>query len=923
MSLGIFLPLRLAESADVCLIVEGAYPYVAGGVSSWIDGLIRRQPSTRFSVVAILPEAPAPVAKYKFPPNLVSLHHLFLGQSQSGIGHIRMRPRDRKSLLDCVDAFLRNGDVDVLAELNRLLAPHLRGRRPASLLNSSLAWDLVTDLYERTMPQESFLHFFWAWRSLFGGLVATLEFPLPEARIYHTVSTGYAGVLAARAAVETGRPALITEHGIYTNERRIEILQANWIVDTIDKGFAIHDPRRDLRDFWTLAFESFARACYAACAEVITLHEDNQSAQVAAGADPRRVRIIPNGVDYAKLSRLPQAGPDDPPTVALVGRVVPIKDIKTFLQAVHLLRRQIPDVRALILGPVDEQADYAEECLAMVAELDLAGTVEFAGRVDVADYFPRIHVNVLTSLSESQPLVLLEAGARAFPASRPMSAAAARFCSGGAARTRPLARAAPSQTSHRRMKRRARLPPCSAIPNEESRRAASSRSASGSTMTSASSTRPMPMSIKATGVDRSGLGRGVKVMAGIGFSLDRLYRSESIADRMAAFAHASIVTAGPCLFSVLCIWLIGVFNSEMEGHSTIAEFRVLVIYSFGLSFVVTSPIAPLSARPLSDRLYERDVGAVSGLMLAAFGFTALSIILASALIYGFLLDLEPAVVVAAIATSALVAFLWIGGLFCSATRDYVAVTAAFAAGTFISFATVSVSYAISPTLETMLWGFDVGLAVALFGLLSRIFATFPFAVRDLATPARALLRGLVAYWPIALGGLFAGIGAWVDKWVVWLSPQGKQIGYGLLHAPLYDSAMFIAYLVAIPAYAAFVIRLEVSFFRNYRRFYDSILDHATLAQIRGHGARLREETIASLTSIMTPQLVIAALFAALAPVVIALLDMQFRQVGTLRFGVIGAVLQFLFITCSSLTLYFDRRYVFLALQVCTPCSMPR
>jgi uncharacterized membrane protein len=42
--------------------------------------------------------------------------------------------------------------------------------------------------------------------------------------------------------------------------------------------------------------------------------------------------------------------------------------------------------------------------------------------------------------------------------------------------------------------------------------------------------------------------------------------------------------------------------------------------------------------------------------------------------------------------------------------------------------------------------------------------------------------------------------------------------------------------------------------------------------------------------------------------------MQYRQVGTLRLGVIGAAFQFLFITCSSLTLYFDRRAVFFVLQ---------
>src|SRR2546426_890753 len=111
-------------------------------------------------------------------------------------------------------------------------------------------------------------------------------------------------------------------------------------------------------------------------------------------------------------------------------------------------------------------------------------------------------------------------------------------------------------------------------------------------------------------------------MAGIGFALDRLYRSSSIADRMASFAHASVVAAGPCLLSVFCIWLISAFNSETEGRTTTAEFRALVIYSFALSFVVTSPIALVSARLVSDRLHDRDVGAIPGVMLAALGFSA-------------------------------------------------------------------------------------------------------------------------------------------------------------------------------------------------------------------------------------------------------------------------------------------------------------
>jgi polysaccharide biosynthesis protein PelG len=403
-------------------------------------------------------------------------------------------------------------------------------------------------------------------------------------------------------------------------------------------------------------------------------------------------------------------------------------------------------------------------------------------------------------------------------------------------------------------------------------------------------------------------------MAGIGFALDRLYRSGSIADRMASFAHASIIAAGPCLLSVLCIWLISATISELEGKTTIAAFRALIIYSFALSFVITAPIALVAARFISDKLHDHDVAAVSGIMLAAFGYSAMIIVAVAALLFGVVLDLDPAASVAAVANCALIALVWVACLFCSVTRDYTSVTAYFAVGLLLAVIAVTKGYNLRPDLAIMLWGFNIGLGVTLFGLLARIIATFPFAVTSISAPAGALARATCRYWPIALGGLFGATGAWVDKWVVWLSPFGVQIQNGLLHAPLYDSAMFVSYLVVIPAYAAFVVHLEVKFFRNYRLFYSSILEHGTLAQIRAHGRRLRDETIASLSGITVPQLAVCALVAVSAPALIDLLDMQFRQVGTLRLGVIGAAFQFLFITCSSLTLYFDRRIVFLVLQ---------
>jgi len=208
---------------------------------------------------------------------------------------------------------------------------------------------------------------------------------------------------------------VLTEHGIYTNERRIELLMANWVADTVDKGHSLHDPRRDLRDMWIQAFEAYARTCYQACGDVVTLYEDNQRAQRVLGARTPQLSVIANGIDLGRFAGITAAADDDTPTMALIGRVVPIKDVKSYITAAALLKKRIPNLRALVLGPTDEDPAYFTECQRLVRDLDLGGTVEFAGTVNILDYMSRIHVCVLTSLSESQPLVILEAGAASIP----------------------------------------------------------------------------------------------------------------------------------------------------------------------------------------------------------------------------------------------------------------------------------------------------------------------------------------------------------------------------------------------------------------------------------------------------------------------------------------------------------------------------
>ncbi len=400
---------------DICLIVEGCYPYVPGGVSSWLDWLMRTRPDLSFSVIAILADKQNRQRRYDFPGNMIGFHELFLhdfgqsGPSRPHASHVSA------SLVQHLISLFEEGGIDDFTRINNIINDPAQPITLSELLNAPLAWDVLQEMYQKTMPHASFHHYFWAWRALFGGMFAAMKYPLPKAKVYHTISTGYAGLLAARARVETGRPVMLTEHGIYTNERQIEILMADWIADMVDKGLSIHDHRYDLRDLWINAFKSFARTCYQACDKITTLYEDNQRLQKALGADPEKLEVIANGIDVDRFSVLRRAGRDDPPTIALIGRVVPIKDIKTFINAASLVRSRLSGLKVLILGPDDEDREYAAECRDLVAELGMEDCLEFTGGVNIADYLPQIHIVVLTSLSEAQPLVILEAGAAEIP----------------------------------------------------------------------------------------------------------------------------------------------------------------------------------------------------------------------------------------------------------------------------------------------------------------------------------------------------------------------------------------------------------------------------------------------------------------------------------------------------------------------------
>jgi len=96
----------------------------------------------------------------------------------------------------------------------------------------------------------------------------------------------------------------------------------------------------------------------------------------------------------------------------MVGRLVPIKDVPTFLQAARLVRDSREDVRFALVGDGEERAALE----ALTRELCLGDVVTFFGwRHDLDAVYGDLDVVVNASLNEGTPVALIEALAAGRP----------------------------------------------------------------------------------------------------------------------------------------------------------------------------------------------------------------------------------------------------------------------------------------------------------------------------------------------------------------------------------------------------------------------------------------------------------------------------------------------------------------------------
>ncbi|MDE6184705.1 MAG: GT4 family glycosyltransferase PelF, partial [Lachnospiraceae bacterium] len=262
----------------IAMFAEGSYPYVAGGVSGWIQMLTEELKEKDFVIYTLVPtREDGGKFKYQLPSNVCEIRESYLNGTEyvEKKKKVRLKDKEKESLW----SLLLGENIDWRGVFRFFDETEYSVN---DLLMSKDFMELTRQLYIEKYPNCVFTDFLWSIRSLYLPLFRVLMIPIEDADCFHAISTGYAGIMACKAKYLYNKPLILTEHGIYTREREEEIIKADWT-----QGI--------YKNLWINYFYMLSQCIYNEADFVISLFQTARQIQTEIGCPKEKTRVISNG----------------------------------------------------------------------------------------------------------------------------------------------------------------------------------------------------------------------------------------------------------------------------------------------------------------------------------------------------------------------------------------------------------------------------------------------------------------------------------------------------------------------------------------------------------------------------------------------------------------------------------------------------
>jgi glycosyltransferase involved in cell wall biosynthesis len=430
-------PEQQYEAVDLAIVAESTYPYLLGGVSAVIHEIVKANPDRSIGIIHISWDSNCPAKNvYEVPPNVKWVYPVFLSMNdhvedfkQVSVSSLDLSSAGRQEISERIFAALdalMSGDESHLWELyDRTLNPRTRDCPLWGVLATQEFMSAALTRYRGL--RMSFTDLFWLLREFFSLTCAIAGTDYPKAQIYHSHTTGYAGLLAAVAARQNGGRMLLTEHNLYTRDTINEMLDRNMSTVVTAADWHADSEVGETQRVWMAWYTEIGRLIYRAADRITYLYPAAIDEAAGLGSDAAKSEIIPNGMLLEKFEparaqflrrRMELRNCEDRPAwrLAYCARLVPIKGLIDLISSVsHLVKSGVTNFTLDVMGHAEELPDYAAKCYQLASALDLGDHIQFRGSQNLAEVLGDFDMLILPSYNEGQPMVVLEAMAVGLP----------------------------------------------------------------------------------------------------------------------------------------------------------------------------------------------------------------------------------------------------------------------------------------------------------------------------------------------------------------------------------------------------------------------------------------------------------------------------------------------------------------------------
>ena len=317
-------------------------------------------------------------------------------------------------------------------------------------------------------------------------------------------------------------------------------------------------------------------------------------------------------------------------------------------------------------------------------------------------------------------------------------------------------------------------------------------------------------------------------MAGIGFSLKRLFNKKGVFALCRAYGYAGIICAGPMLLGVVLLAGMALVAriAGMDQHDR-ELMNCMLTYTLLVSLTVTSWFNMVVTRYTSDMLYEEKPRKI---MPSFYGVCSIMLVLGGVLYGIFLLfsGVRPIYQLLCLWFALILIVVWTEMIYLTALKDYKSIVLAFTISLMVGFL-------LALILVILGWVSIVSLMLCIILAYGMLMAWYYKLLLDYFPKSEgskySFLRWFDRYRSLSFIGGFVNIGLFAHLVIMYFGPLAVQVEGLFYGAPSHDVPALFAFFSILITTVNFVTSVEVRFYPQYRNYYSLFNDKGSIRDI--------------------------------------------------------------------------------------------